>query len=100
LNNRQREILQLAQETYPDDDVGKQIRVLTYELGDLVKCVHKMLRFPRLSTAFRAEAKLALADLITQIHLTAAYLDFDYDELVDLGFRRAKESQLARRTHE
>ena len=100
LNKRQREILQLVREIYPDDDIGKQIRVVTYELGDLVKCIHKMLRFPHLSSAFRAEAKLALADLIAQLHLTAAYLEFDFDELVELGFRRAKESQLARRSHE
>lgn len=100
MNKLQREILQLTKAIYPDDDIGKQIRVVTYELGDLVKCVHKMLRFPHLSSGFKAEAKLALADLIIQLHLTAAYLGFDFDELTELGLLRAKESQLSRRTHE
>ena len=90
--NRQREIAAIARSVLKDETVQEQVRVLVYEVGDLVKCAHKMERFPELASAYRAEAKKAIADLIIQLHLTCEYLGFDFEQLADLGLQAAKEA--------
>jgi len=72
----------------PHETVYDQIRVLMYQLGDLVKCLHKAKRFPELEDAYKAEITVALADLITQIEITCRYLDVDFEKIRDLGATR------------
>jgi len=88
LNEMQKEI---AKAVVCKETVGEQIRVLVYEVGDLVKCIHYMHRYPQDQSLYKIEAKRALADLLVQAYLTATYLNFDVDELLGLGLDALKE---------
>jgi len=77
------------QETLPE-----QILVLIYELGDLTKAVSRMIWYPKdnvMYKAYRAEAKRALGDMVTQIYLTCEYLELDFNEVKEFGYLALKE---------
>ena len=91
--------MQLLEETYQEEKVEDQIRVVTYELGDLVKSIHYAWRFPELRRPYLMEAKRALADLLVQLLITCKHLGFTVDEILQLGLQAAKESKLGKEVH-
>jgi hypothetical protein len=68
-----------------------RLNIIGYELGDLMKDIAYMHRFPKETDAHRANAKLSLADLIVQISLLCDELGFNEDELKELGWKHLEE---------
>jgi len=84
----QRELYEIVKSFHKDETLPIQLLVIMYELGDLAKSVQRIhLEQEDYSKvrAYLAEAKKALADIITQLQITCEHLEFDFDELRKLG---------------
>jgi len=95
--SRQKEIMNLIKSLYKNgnrETLSEQILVLVYEIGDLTKSITRMIWYPNddvMYKAYRAEAKKAIGDIITQLYLTCEYLDLSYDEVKEFGFKALEE---------
>ena len=63
-----------------DDDV---LQVLTYELGDIVKCQYRSRVYG--PEGFKSEQKQAFADLISMVRLFCEKKGWDFEELMRIG---------------
>jgi len=91
---RQKEIVEIVKSMYAkgkEEDIAEQFLVLIYEIGDLAKCIANMIWYPKDAVAYKAEAKKAIADAITQLRITCEYLGISFEEMDDLGFLALKE---------
>ena len=92
---RQKEISELIKSLFKKKEtLPEQILVLVYELGDLTKSITRMIWYPKddvMYKAYRAEAKRALGDMITQLYLTCEHLDLSFEEVREFGFVALKE---------
>ena len=91
---KKEEILKIIKTMYADgenESIPEQFLVLIYEIGDLAKCIANMIWYPEDMVAYKAEAKKAIADIITQLRITCEYLDISFEEMDDLGFLALKE---------
>ena len=69
----------------------KTVTVMAYELGDIAKSVvYGHLDYNR-DAAYRAEAMMATADLITQCRVMAELLGADFNHLIRMGENRFME---------
>jgi hypothetical protein len=75
----------------PKAPIFFRLSVIAYELGDLHRDIVFMVRFPSEKAAHLANAKLSLADLMTQLTLLCDELGFDEDEIRSLGWEHLKE---------
>lgn len=66
-----------------DQGIPTTSAILTYEIGDLVKCA--MNQHWGGVRGYHGEAKLALADVITMSRLLAALLKIDYWDCLRMG---------------
>ena len=81
---------QIAQGTFFSKD--HMALCLSYEVGDLSRAVYRIAfcedserRDERTKSAYRAEAKLAAADITLQLRLLTNQLGFSWDEIIKLG---------------
>jgi len=91
---RQKEMLQIVKSMYSkgkQEDIAEQFLVLIYEIGDLAKCIANMIWYPKDKPPYKAEAKKAITDIITQLRITCEYLGISYQEMDDLGLLTLKE---------
>lgn len=91
---RGKEIIQIVKSMYAEgekESIPEQILVLVYEIGDLAKCIANMVWYPEDADAYKAEAKRAIADTITQLRITCEYLGISFEEMDELGFLALKE---------
>ena len=120
IRNRRKEIHGLGKETYtinnetsndiisdidkglielkgnePDSDSQFfRMSIIGYELGDLNRAIVYAKRFKddkRASTAYLANGKLAMADLLTQLYLLCLTLEWDFNTLRKLGLDHLRE---------
>ena len=75
----------------PKSNIFYRLSIIGYELGDLMKDIAYMHRFPKERVAHRANAKLSVADLIVQISLLCDELNFNENELRELGWEHLEE---------
>ncbi len=91
---RGKELIEIVKSMYAEgekESISEQILVLIYEIGDLAKCVANMMWYPEDVVAYKAEAKKAIADTITQLRITCEYLGISYEEMEKLGLLALKE---------
>jgi len=91
---RRKELIEIVKTMYAkgkEESISEQFLVLIYELGDLAKCIANMIWYPEDRPPYRAEAKKAIADIITQLRITCEYLDISFEEMDRLGFLALKE---------
>ena len=91
---RRKEIIEIVKSMYAQGEketIPEQILVLIYEIGDLAKCIANMIWYPKDTLLYKAEAKKAIADIITQLRITCKYLGISYEEMEKLGFLALKE---------
>lgn len=76
-------------------DVKTISLIMTYELGDFVKCLVKSASYSydeKLAKAFLTEAKIGLADMLTQARLLCELLGWQFEEVKALGQERYEEA--------
>ena len=79
-------VLELTRKLHGEPTVETALLIMQWELGDLVKStVYGRWHDESLASAFRAEAKKALSDLLFQAHVVAALLDASPAELLQVG---------------
>ena len=91
---RRKELIEIIKTMYAEgkeESISEQFLVLIYEIGDLAKCIANMIWYPKDRLPYRAEAKKAIADIITQLRVTCEYLDISFEEMDRLGFLALKE---------
>lgn len=91
---RQKELIEIIKTMYAEgkkESISEQFLVLIYEIGDLAKCIANMIWYPEDIPPYRAEAKKAIADIITQLRVTCEYLGISFEEMDRLGFSALKE---------
>jgi len=64
---------------------------MTYELGDVAKCLVRMDTYPSNTIGYRAEMRKALADLYIQLLVLCEWFGFDIEDLRVLGECALKE---------
>jgi len=82
------ELLRLQQESGMGTGFQKTVAVMAYELGDISKAAIYGRLDEQADSAYRAEARLALSDLLTQCAVLAELLNTDIKELRQLGLER------------
>jgi len=75
----------------PETSLSARINIITYEWGLSVKSLLYMQRFPQDKNAHLSNAKLELADLLTQLDILINDLDLDRQELLRLGRKHLSE---------
>lgn len=75
----------------PPISIFGRLAIIHYELGDLTKDLTYAHRFPDEKEAHLANAKLSLADLLTQLSLLCVELGFDEGEIRELGLEHIME---------
>ena len=91
---KRKEIIKIVKSMYAEEkkeSVPEQFLVLIYEIGDLAKCIANMTWYPKEAAGYKAEAKKAIADTITQLRITCEYLGISFEEMDELGFSALKE---------
>jgi len=91
---RGKEIIKIVKTMYAEgkeETIPEQFLVLLYEIGDLAKCIANMIWYPKDAPLYKAEAKRAIADAITQLRITCEYLGISFEEMDRLGFLALKE---------
>ena len=91
--DRGKEIIEIVKSMYAKgekESIPEQFLVLIYEIGDLAKCIANMTWFPKDKLLYKAEAKKAMADIITQLRITCEYLGISFEEMDELGFLALK----------
>jgi len=61
------------------------------ELGDIASCIIYGARYTDSWNLYRAELRIALAELLAECHILAERLGFNWNELEELGFQRLSE---------
>jgi len=75
----------------PNETPENIIPIMTYELGDLAKCLMFAKRRPQLEKEYKAEARIATSDLVAQCIVMCERLGWDFYEVVHLGEDRCIE---------
>jgi len=78
-------VLELTRKLDREPNIDTALHIIMWELGDLAKSHVYSNWHPDLATSYRAEAKLALASLLFQVHVVAALLEASPTELLNIG---------------
>ena len=88
-------LLETRNEYWRPESLRELITIILYELGDFTKCVvYAESRYMHLKDAYMAEARIALADMITQTRLLTEAIGADWDELWRDGEERFRERMI------
>ncbi len=85
-------LLDILKSACPNDTVIDVIPIMTYELGDLSKCLIYADR--KNDETYNCEARLATCDLITQIILLCQMMKWNINDVIFDGIERFRESML------
>jgi hypothetical protein len=77
--------------TEPKTNIFFRLCIIAYEFGDLCRDIVYAHRFPNEHEAHMANAKLSLADLLTQLSIICKELGFNETELRELGVQHLRE---------
>ncbi|MFC1999186.1 hypothetical protein ACFLXE_00320 [Chloroflexota bacterium] len=82
----EQELIELIQRVKAAKNMGEvslldQQCVMTYELGEFAKMVHRSLIYHNLD-GYQGMMKVALGDLITQVRVTCGILGYDFQEMI------------------
>ncbi len=86
-----REKIRTLLEETPQQDPYKRFTILTYQLGDVGKCLRYMEIYPDEHQAQRAYFKTAISDLLIQVMILAELYNLDLKEITQLGADRLDE---------
>ena len=75
----------------PKAHIFFRLSIISYELGDLHRDIAYMYRFPKESSAHRANVRLSLGDLMVQLSLLCDELGFNEEEIKELGWKHLEE---------
>ena len=81
-----REVWKLMLSSPIQRDRFYRLCILTYQLGDVVKST--VYEYYYGDSGVHGEVKVALADLIAQIHIFCLHRNLDFRELEELGLKR------------
>ena len=89
-------VLDLTRQLGREPDVMVACNIMTWELGDLTKMVTYMKWHDDedLRKGWGAEASLAIASLLFQLRVVTELLEYDFDELLDLGVEIVEERKV------
>lgn len=96
VSNVDKLLIQLKKDEPTSDNQFFRLAIITYEMGDLNRSIVYAERFrndEKARTAYLANGKLALADLLTQLHLLCQTVGWDFNELRMLGAKHLNERQ-------
>ena len=86
------DVLELTRRLRREPNVDTALHILPWELGDLTKsCTYMKWHGPELTSAYKAEAKIALSALLFQEMVIMKLLGIDFQEVIDLGVETVKE---------
>jgi hypothetical protein len=80
---------------WKDEDILTVAAILSYEVGDFVKCIVKSKTYAydeKLVKAYLAEAKIALSDVEAMVALICEILDMRKKDVEALGIQRFAET--------
>lgn len=89
----ERELIELKKEE-PDADIFFRLAIIGYEFGYVQRALAYAHRFKENEAereAYLADAKLEIADLLTQIHMLCIFKNWDFEGLRKLGVQHIKE---------
>jgi len=76
----------------PDRDTPEDIlSVLTYEVGDMHKCLHRAKRYPQDKGAYLAELKVTTADALTMLCGFMRLMGWKFMDIENMGRERVQE---------
>jgi hypothetical protein len=76
----------------PERDTPEDIlSVLTYEVGDMHKCLHRAKRYPQDAKAYMAELKVTTSDALTMLHGFIQLQGWKWLEIENMGLKRVQE---------
>jgi len=76
----------------PERDTPEDIlSVLTYEVGDMHKCLHRAKRYPQDKRAYMAELKVTTSDALTMLHGFIQLLGWKRIDIENMGLERVRE---------
>ena len=76
----------------PERDTPEDIlSVLTYEIGDMHKCLHRIKRYPQDTVGYTAELKITTADAYTMLCGFIRLMGWKLIEVENLGRERVQE---------
>lgn len=67
--------------------------VLSYEVGDIAKCLIYQESYPSLASSYREEIQLTIADAVTVLRLLCEQENVSFDEAALIGVERFRERQ-------
>jgi len=88
---REKSLVERQGEALMGIGLQKTVTVMLFELGDIAKCVFYGLldqREDRVDRVYEKEARVALADLVTQCRIAADLLGIDFAEAIRTGEER------------
>jgi len=76
----------------PERDTPEDIlSVLTYEIGDMHKCLHRAKRYPQDNKGYLAELMITTADAMTMLHGFIQLMGWKRLAIENLGLERVRE---------
>jgi glycine cleavage system regulatory protein len=76
----------------PGRDTPEDIlSVLTYEIGDMHKCLHRAKRYPQNARAYMAELQVTTADAMTMLHGFIQLMGWKRIDIENMGLERVQE---------
>jgi len=76
----------------PERDTPQDIlSVLTYEIGDMHKCLHRAMRYPQDKVGYMAELKITTADAMTMLNGFIQLMGWKRLDIENLGLERVQE---------
>lgn len=78
----------------PKATVWFRLALITRHLGEVCRDIAYEQRFPKEARAWRADLKINLADLLTQISIMCIELGIDEKEIRRMGIERYKEKAI------
>ena len=83
--------LELTRQLNREPNIPVALAILTWELGDLQKCITHNQWFPGLTDAYYAEAKKALGAILFQSIIIAKLLGTSLEESIQSGYDEIKD---------
>ena len=96
ISETDRLLIELKKNEPTSDNQFFRLAILAYEMGDLNRSIVYAERFKndeKVRIAHLANGKLAMADVLTQLHLLCQSVGWDFHELRKLGIQHLKERQ-------
>jgi hypothetical protein len=74
-----------VKESANNQTLDETLRILTYEVGDMNKCLHYESHYPKERNAYQPELKKATSQSITMLRMFCEQRGWNFDELATFG---------------